>query len=139
MATPIAARAAARSRALLSTTSPRACRASRTAIWGPCGSFGKRSRASAGSLTSCLVGVMFGRDGAAGVTDVVHNAIVRFDQIISQVALYPLPGRNANLNTATFDTNGVLWFTGQNGVYGRLDPTVGQVQVFDAPRGPGPY
>jgi len=33
----------------------------------------------------------------------------------------------------------VLWFTGQAGVLGRLDPQVGRVEVFDAPRGPGPY
>jgi virginiamycin B lyase len=38
------------------------------------------------------------------------------------VKLFPLPKvrRNANLNTATFDRQGVLWFTGQNGIYGRL-------------------
>jgi virginiamycin B lyase len=33
----------------------------------------------------------------------------------------------------------VLWFTGQNGVYGRLDPKSGTLAVFDAPRGTGPY
>jgi virginiamycin B lyase len=32
-----------------------------------------------------------------------------------------------------------LWFTGQAGIYGRLDPRSGRVRVFDAPRGPGPY
>ena len=32
-----------------------------------------------------------------------------------------------------------LWFTGQNGVYGRLDPNTRQIEVFDAPRGRGPY
>ncbi|MBM2826673.1 MAG: Virginiamycin lyase [Dehalococcoidia bacterium] len=54
---------------------------------------------------------------------------------------YPLPSDagNANLNTATFDRRGVLWFTGQRGVYGRLDPAKGQVEVFSAPRGEGPY
>src|SRR5246127_3866364 len=41
--------------------------------------------------------------------------------------------------SATFDRRGVLWFTGQNGVYGRLDPKSGTVAVFDAPRGAGPY
>ena len=35
--------------------------------------------------------------------------------------------------------NGILWFTGQNGIYGRLDPATGNMQVFDAPRGRGPY
>ncbi len=54
---------------------------------------------------------------------------------------YPLPdsAAYANLNTATFDRNGVLWFTGQSGVYGRLDPKLGKVRVFRAPRGAGPY
>ena len=46
---------------------------------------------------------------------------------------------SANLNTATFDNDGMLWFTGQNGVYGRLDPSTRQMEVFDAPRGRGPY
>ena len=40
---------------------------------------------------------------------------------------------------APFDCQGVLWFTGQNGVYGRLDPKSGMMAVFDAPRGAGPY
>ena len=46
---------------------------------------------------------------------------------------------NANLNTATFDLNGILWFTGQNGIYGRLDPQTGDIEVFASPRGRGPY
>lgn len=33
----------------------------------------------------------------------------------------------------------MLWFTGQSGVHGRLDPKVGRVRVFASPRGPGPY
>ena len=33
----------------------------------------------------------------------------------------------------------MLWFTGQNGIYGRLDPKTGAIAVFDAPRGTGPY
>jgi virginiamycin B lyase len=33
----------------------------------------------------------------------------------------------------------VLWFTGQSGVYGSVDPTTARVRVFDAPRGSGPY
>jgi virginiamycin B lyase len=45
----------------------------------------------------------------------------------------------ANLNTAAFDADGMLWFTGQTGVYGRLDPGSRTVEVFDAPRGRGPY
>ena len=55
--------------------------------------------------------------------------------------MFPLPEdrRGANLNTATFDGAGTLWFTGQAGVYGRLDPATGAVEVFDAPGGRGPY
>src|SRR5215213_9202274 len=39
----------------------------------------------------------------------------------------------------TLDQNGVLWFTGQSGIYGRLDPKDGHMEIFKAPRGPGPY
>ncbi|CAG0930127.1 Virginiamycin B lyase [Thermoflexales bacterium] len=86
-------------------------------------------------------GVIVGPDGAAWITDSGLNAIVRVDQVTEEVQRYPLPAdrRNANLNTAAFDGDGVLWFTGQNGVYGRLDPEQGTVEVFDAPRGRGPY
>jgi virginiamycin B lyase len=38
-----------------------------------------------------------------------------------------------------FDRRGVLWFTGQSGIYGRLDPATGAMVVFDAPGGAGPY
>ena len=33
----------------------------------------------------------------------------------------------------------MLWFTGQSGFYGRLDPKVGKAEVFPAPKGRGPY
>ena len=68
-------------------------------------------------------GVIVSADGAAWVTDGGLNAIVRVDPTTHEVRTYPLPtGReSANLNTATFDSNGVLWFTGQAGVYGRLE------------------
>ena len=86
-------------------------------------------------------GVIVGPDGAAWVTDSGLNAIVRVDPSTEAVAVYPLPAGSgyANLNTAAFDGAGVLWFTGQSGVYGRLDPATGEVAVFDAPRGRGPY
>jgi virginiamycin B lyase len=86
-------------------------------------------------------GVIVGPDGAVWITDGGLNAIVRVDPITEEIQRFPLPNDrgNANLNTATFDRNGVLWFTGQNGIYGRLDPKAGQVEVFDAPRGRGPY
>ncbi len=86
-------------------------------------------------------GVIVGPDGAAWVTDGGLNAIVRVDAATEEVQRFTLPADrgNANLNTATFDGNGVLWFTGQNGVFGKLDPKVGKVEVFDAPHGRGPY
>jgi virginiamycin B lyase len=86
-------------------------------------------------------GVIVGPDGAAWVTDGGLNAIVRVDAKTHAVKRYPLPASSgwANLNTATFDRRGVLWFTGQSGVYGRLDPRSGALRVFRAPGGAGPY
>jgi len=86
-------------------------------------------------------GVIVGPDGAAWVTDSGLNAIVRVDQATLAVTVLPLPaGReDVNLNTATFDRRGILWFTGQDGVYGSLDPRTGRIAVFDAPKGRGPY
>ncbi len=86
-------------------------------------------------------GVIVGPDGTPWITDGGLNAIVRVDPSTNDVQVFPLPPErpNANMNTATFDHRGVLWFTGQNGVYGRLDPKSGAMEVFDAPGGPGPY
>ncbi len=86
-------------------------------------------------------GVIVGPDGAAWVTDGGQNAIVRVDPATEKVQLFPLPAGSAyaNLNTAVFDKTGILWFTGQSGIYGRLNPITGKVEVFDAPRGRGPY
>ncbi|HLT01307.1 MAG TPA: hypothetical protein VK001_03975, partial [Geminicoccaceae bacterium] len=74
-------------------------------------------------------------------TDSGQNAIVSFDPESREVTAYPLPEQvgYANLNTAAFDGSGKLWFTGQEGVYGRLDPASSAMQVFEAPRGRGPY
>ncbi len=86
-------------------------------------------------------GVIVGPDRAAWVTDGGQNAIARVDPASKAVKLYPLPKEfpDANLNTATFDRKGELWFTGQNGVYGRLDPATGKVEAWKAPKGVGPY
>ena len=87
-------------------------------------------------------GVIIGPDGAPWVTDGGQNAIARVDPVDHQVSLFRLPGREtdfANLNTAVFDRNGILWFTGQSGIYGRLDPKSGDLTVFKSPRGPGTY
>ena len=92
-------------------------------------------------LGSAPHGVIVGPDGAPWITDSGLNAIVRVDPRTRRVRRFRLPSRAsfANLNTATFDRRGVLWFTGQGGVYGRLDPRVGRVRVYAAPRGAGPY
>ena len=86
-------------------------------------------------------GVIVGPDGAPWITDGGLNSIVRVDPRTRRVRLFPLPRGTdyANLNTATFDRRGVLWFTGQGGLYGRLDPKIGGVRVFAAPGGQGPY
>ena len=86
-------------------------------------------------------GVIVGPDGAAWVTDSGLNAIVRVDPATLEVKTYPLPDQddNANLNTAAFGKDGILWFTGQNGIYGSLDPTTGKMAVNEDPGGRGPY
>jgi virginiamycin B lyase len=86
-------------------------------------------------------GVIVGPDGAPWVTDGGQNAIVRVDPQTEEVQNIPLPADSgyANLNTAVFDPNGTHWFTGQSGIYGRLDPSTGELQVFNSPRGRGPY
>src|SRR6516225_9417713 len=86
-------------------------------------------------------GVIVGPDGAPWFTDGGQNAIVRVDPATKQVKLWSLPPEriHTNLNTAAFDGKGRIWFTGQNGVYGRLNPTAGDMKVWDAPKGRGPY
>ncbi len=87
-------------------------------------------------------GVIVGPDGAPWVTDGGRNAILRVDPESEEVTVYGLPQGSfyANLNTAAFDADGVLWFTGQSGIYGKVEPDRGgRVEIFDAPRGYGPY
>jgi virginiamycin B lyase len=85
-------------------------------------------------------GVVIGPDGAPWITDSGLNAIVRVDPVTHAVKRFLLPiETNVNLNTATFDRAGRLWFTGQAGYHGRLDPRRGKVEVWESPRGPGPY
>ena len=86
-------------------------------------------------------GVIADAEGAPWLTDGGQNAIVRVDPKTRAVKVWPLPEGSgyANLNTAIFDAKGMHWFTGQSGVYGRLHPKTGELKVFDAPRGRGPY
>jgi virginiamycin B lyase len=52
------------------------------------------------------------------------------------VKLFPLAKEfhGANLNTPTMDHSGIVWFTGQNGVHGRVDPKTGKVDTWKSPR-----
>jgi virginiamycin B lyase len=86
-------------------------------------------------------GVIVGPDGAPWITDGGLNAIVRVDPSTREVQRFRLPADHpsTNLNTAVFDPRGTLWFTGQSGIYGRVMPDTGSVDVFDAPNGRGPY
>ena len=86
-------------------------------------------------------GVIPGPDGAAWITDGGQNAIVRYDSRTGEIKRWPLPAETgfANLNTATFDRKGALWFTGQSGIYGSLEPATGRMRVWKDPDGAGPY
>ena len=86
-------------------------------------------------------GVIIGPDGAPWLTDSGTNSILRVDPKTHDVKSWQLPGNrpNAALNTAAFDKRGRIWFTGQRGFYGVLDPETGIMKVHDAPRGIGPY
>jgi virginiamycin B lyase len=86
-------------------------------------------------------GVIQGPDKAAWITDGGQNAIVRVGWPDRKVQVFPLPRGSAyaNLNTAAFDGDGDLWFTGQGGYVGKLAVKTGLVSVKEAPRGAGPY
>jgi virginiamycin B lyase len=75
------------------------------------------------------------------VTEGGQNAIARVDPADRKVTLFRLPPEYAyaNLNTGVFDKGGTYWFTGQSGFYGRLEPKSGDMTVFKAPKGVGPY
>jgi virginiamycin B lyase len=103
-------------------------------------STGKSSQIALGQ-GSAPHGVIVGPDGAPWVTDGGLNAIVRADPKNETISVFPLPNdiSYANLNTATFDHSGILWFTGQSGIYGQLNPFTKIIKVNSAPRGAGPY
>lgn len=86
-------------------------------------------------------GVIVGPDGTPWITDGGLNALVSVDVETDEVTIHPLPDTAAdgNLNTAVFDGEGVLWFTGQAGIYGSYDPSSGEMVVYEAPEGRGPY
>jgi virginiamycin B lyase len=86
-------------------------------------------------------GVVQGPDKAAWLTDTGQNAMVRVGWPDRQVRVFPLPEGTpyTNLNTCAFDGEGDCWFTGQQGVYGKVAVKTGRVSVWDAPKGRGPY
>jgi virginiamycin B lyase len=86
-------------------------------------------------------GVIVDSQGTPWITDSGLNAIVSVDPGTDLVTVYPLPDDTvaANLNTASFDLDGNLWFTGQTGIYGVLDVDTGETMIFEAPDGRGPY
>ena len=87
-------------------------------------------------------GVIVDNQGTPWVTDGGLNAIVSVDPESHEITTYALPDDrpNSGAHTATFDDEGILWFTGnRGGVYGSLDPATGDMEVYDAPQGGGPY
>ena len=85
-------------------------------------------------------GVVPGPDGRAWITDGGQNAIVRYDPESETIDVWKLPEETGytNLNTGAFDRDSVHWFTGQNGIYGKVDGK-GNMAVFRDPKGRGPY
>ena len=96
---------------------------------------GKLERISLGS-GAAPHGVIIGSDGAAWLTEGGNDAIARVDLKTKEVKLFPLPKefRGANLNTPVMDHSGLVWFTGQAGVHGRVDPKTGKVDTWKSPR-----
>jgi virginiamycin B lyase len=86
-------------------------------------------------------GVIQGPDGMAWITDGGQNAIVRYNPAGGKLDVWKLPADTGytNLNTGAFDGQGTHWFTGQNGIYGRVSARDGKVQVWKDPKGRGPY
>lgn len=86
-------------------------------------------------------GVIIGPDGAPWVTDSGLNAIVRVDPTSREIRAIGMPADRpaVNVHTAVFDAKGTLWFTGNAGVYGKVTVSGHDLEVFDAPRGGGPY
>ncbi len=86
-------------------------------------------------------GVIQAKDGSAWITDGGQNAIVRYDPKTEKIDVWKLPESSGytNLNTGAFAGDGTFWFTGQNGIYGRVPAGGGTVEVFKDSEGRGPY
>jgi virginiamycin B lyase len=86
-------------------------------------------------------GVIMGPGGEVWITEGGQNAIGRYIPATNELKLWKLPEETgyANLNTCALDRRGRVWFTGQAGFYGVLTPASGEMRVWRAPRGRGPY
>jgi virginiamycin B lyase len=86
-------------------------------------------------------GVVVASDAGAWVTDSGLNAMVRVDPATKAVKVFALPKDTpyTNLNTPTVGKDGIVWFTGQGGYHGRVDPKSGKVDIWKSPRSNGPY
>jgi len=81
------------------------------------------------------------REVRLGEGSAPHGVIMGPDGAADAVRVWPLPAEfpNSNLNTAAFDREGLIWFTGQTGIYGRLNPGTGELRVWRDAEGRGPY
>jgi len=52
-----------------------------------------------------------------------------------EITRYKTRIQKANLNTASFDLEGRLWFTGQTGSLAVLEPERGEIVSLESPRG----
>ncbi|TCR64093.1 lyase [Bosea sp. BK604] len=77
-------------------------------------------------------------DGAFWLSDAGQNAILRVDPASGAVQPFKLPAErpHADLDAAVLRDE-MLWFTGQEGVIGRLNTKTGKVDLKEAPRGRG--
>ncbi len=75
--------------------------------------------------------------GNAWVLDSGLNAILRIGGERLGSERFPLPAKAApaGLESAVFDDDGRLWFTGSRGFHGRLDPARRLVEVWPSPQG----
>jgi virginiamycin B lyase len=85
--------------------------------------------------------VMVARDGGVWLADGGLNAMVRYDPASKAIKLFKLPADSGytNMNTAVEGNDGRIWFTGQSGIYGVVDPRSGDLKIWKAPKGRGPY
>ncbi|KAF1051868.1 MAG: Virginiamycin B lyase [Stenotrophomonas maltophilia] len=95
---------------------------------------GEQVSLGSGSKPSAVIA---GDGGEAWVADRGLNAIVRVDpqRLGAEVVALPPQANDAELDSLAMDDDGALWFTGEHGFYGRLDPHSRQVQVWKTPTG----